>query len=157
MRFIRGIDSRLKLLGKISDKEIMNVIKETLGVEAVSDVKTWDCGKLDDLDFPLRNYGDEDHWIEEHGFITFEYNGEDRMLFYSHSNINVYENIDYYKKMYPDRADIVRMIKSETTSLSLGTWGSAVEILEKIVKKFGGWIDDNDCDYIPYRYVEKEV
>ena len=152
-----GIDSRAKILGKITDKEIVEVIKEVLGVGAVSEVETHNYDKLEDLDFPFRNYGDEDHWIEEHGFITFEYDGEKRMIFYSHSNINVYENIDYYKKMYPDRTDIVRMIKSETTSLSLGTWGSAVEILEKIVKRFGGWIDDNDCDYIPYRYVEKEV
>jgi hypothetical protein len=48
------------------------------------------------------------------------------------------------------------MIKSEKTHLSLGNWGSSVEILESIVKKFGGWLDENDCDNIPYRYIEKE-
>ena len=151
-----GIDSRLKLLGKISDNQIVSIIKEVIGVDAVSEVKTEKHSKLDDLGFPFRNYGDEDYWYGIYGYITFEYNGEKRMLFYSYNNINVYENIDYYKNNFPNRKDIVKMIKSETTSLSLGTWGSAVEILEKIAKKFGGWLDENDCDEIPYRYVERE-
>ena len=37
-----SVDSKAKILGKISDKEITNVIKDVLGVDAVSDVKAWD-------------------------------------------------------------------------------------------------------------------
>ena len=38
------------------------------------------------------------------------------------------------------------MVKSETTSLSLGYDDDAKNIMERIVKAFGGWIDYNDSD-----------
>ena len=48
------------------------------------------------------------------------------------------------------------MVKSEKTHIGLGCWGDSVEIIETIVSAFGGWVDDSDCDFIPYRKIEKE-
>ena len=151
-----GIDTIAKIRGRVTPKQIVDTIKELFDVDVKNEVVRHKYEKLNDLDFPFRNYGDEDYWFSDFGSIVFTYNGENRMLFYSYDNINVYENIKYYKEKCPDRTDIHKMIKSEKTHLSLGNWGSSVEILENIVKKFGGWIDDNDCDDIPYRYIEKE-
>lgn len=151
-----GIDTIAKIKGRVTSKQIVDTIEELFDVDTENEVVIHKHEKLDDLDFPFRNYGEEDYWFGDFGFICFTYNGENRMLFYSYDNINVYDGLEYYKKQYPDRTDIHKMIKSETTHLSLGKWGSSVEILEAIVKKFGGWIDENDCDDITYRYIEKE-
>jgi hypothetical protein len=151
-----GVDTKGRIKGRISPKEIVRVIKEKFGVDAVSDVKPHDYGKLDDLDFTFEHYGNNGNWIIDHGFICFEINGDRRMLFYHYSNINIYENLTYYKKEFPERVDLEEMVKSETTNISLGCWKNSVEIIEAIVSAFGGWVDDNDCDDVPYRRIEKE-
>ena len=41
--------------------------------------------------------------------------------------------------------------------LSLSYWGNSVEIMKKYTDKFGGYIDENDCDdvgFIPYNEAE---
>ena len=150
-----GRDTYGKIKGRISPEEIVRVIKEKFGVEAVSEVKTHVYEKLDNLDFTFRVYGTSDNLECDHGFITFELNGNKRMLFYSYNNINICENLNYYKENYPDRPDLEEMVKSEKTHIGLGCWGNSVEIIETIVSAFGGWVDDNDCDEIPYRKIEK--
>lgn len=150
-----GRDTYGKIKGRISPEEIVRVIKERLGVDAVSEVKTHVYEKLDDLDFTFMNYGDSDSWECDHGFILFEFDGDKRALFYSYDNINTYENLNYYKETYPDRRDLEEMVKSEKTHIGLGCCGNSVEIIETIVSAFGGWVDDNDCDDIPYRKIEK--
>lgn len=151
-----GRDTYAKILGKVTPEEIVRVIKEKFGVDdVVNEVKHYVYEKLDDLDFTFRNYGDSDSWWCDHGFIIFELNGDKRMLFYSYDNINICENLNYYKENYPDRPDLEEMVKSEKTHIGLGCWGNSVEIIETIVSAFGGWVDDNDCDDIPYRKIEK--
>ena len=50
------------------------------------------------------------------------------------------------------------MVESETTYLSLGYWGSSIEIIKEIVAHFGGgWIDENDCDDKEYYPIELDV
>ena len=49
------------------------------------------------------------------------------------------------------------MVKSEKTHIGLECWGASVRIIETIVSAFGGWVDDNDCDSIPYRKIEKDT
>ena len=152
-----GVDTRGRIIGRVTVEQIIDTIKELYNVEVVNDTKKIIYDNLKDIDFPFRNYGDAYFWWTESGFIEFTVNGEQRQLFYYYDNINTYENIDYYKENFPEREDLRTMVKSETTSISLGNWGLSVEIIEAIVKKFGGWIDENDCDEIPYRYVEREV
>jgi hypothetical protein len=40
--------------------------------------------------------------------------------------------------------------------LSLGCHGSSIEIMKTILKEFGGYLDENDCDGIGYYPIEAE-
>jgi hypothetical protein len=42
------------------------------------------------------------------------------------------------------------------TILSLGSWDDSIEIMSNIIKVFGGYIDENDCDDIGYFHVDKD-
>lgn len=150
-----SVDTYGKIKGYISPEQIAQTIRDKFGVEVTVDVHKHVHEKLDDLDWTFRNYGDSDYWWDEFGYIEFELNGEKRSLFYSYSNINTYENLDYYKNNFPDRPDLKEMVKSEKTHIGLGCWGDSVRIIETIVSAFGGWVDDNDGDSIPYRKIEK--
>jgi hypothetical protein len=46
--------------------------------------------------------------------------------------------------------------KTKGTGLSLGMWGSSVEILKFIAWYFNGYIDVNDSDTKGYYYIEKD-
>ena len=50
------------------------------------------------------------------------------------------------------------MVNSETTTITLGCWGSSVEIIKELVSHFGGgWIDENDCDEKEYYFLPAET
>lgn len=78
----------------------------------------------------------------EHGSIVFDYNKEKRNIFYcvvQDKVINTeYENGELH------------------VSLSLGNHGSSVEIMTEIVKCFGGYLDENDCDDQDAFYIPKD-
>lgn len=74
------------------------------------------------------------------GRIEFEYNGEERSIFISEMEST---------EEYPE-------IEIEVGSLwmSLGMWGSSIEIMNTIMKHFGGYVDESDCDdigWVEYR------
>lgn len=124
-----GVDTNGRLIGNISPEEVLNFIRQKYDANAKSSVK-------------IKNYGIiKKDWIITNGFIEFTYNNENRRLFYYKSNINSYENLEFYSKH-----NLEDMVKSETTLISLGCWGSSIEIIKDIVTHFGGWIDENDCD-----------
>lgn len=149
-----GIDTYGKIKGYVSPEQIVHVIKDRFNVETVtSNITTYSYDKFANLDFTSNTCIDGEYWKE--GRIEFEISGEKRNLFYYYSSINDYENLSYYEERFPDRPYLKEMVKSESTNIILGYWGSSVEIVETIVSAFGGWIDDNDCDDIPYREVEK--
>lgn len=64
-----------------------------------------------------------------------------RNLFYDYSNVNFYENMEYYS-----RIGLRDMVESEITTLSLGYDKEALGLMKKIASYFGGWIEENDCD-----------
>ena len=97
-------------------------------------------------------YGDTDDLYDIVGYITFRYKNKPMSLFYSYSNYNPYENLDYYLQY-----NLEDMVKSETTYLSLYLSASSVEIIKDIVIEFGGWIDENDCDDEPYYPIFKDA
>lgn len=71
-------------------------------------------------------------------------------MFYVYNNLNSYENINFYSEH-----GLKDMVLSETTYISLGFWGSSVEIVKEIVAYFGGgWVDENDCDDKEYYPIE---
>lgn len=89
---------------------------------------------------------DDNNWYAVFGFICFDYNGEKRQLYYDYSNLNSFENQEYYMKR-----GLSDMVECESVSLILGYWGNSVEIIQKIIEHFGGgWIDENDCDDVTY-------
>jgi hypothetical protein len=145
-----GVDTRGLLKGDISAEEILNFIRHNYDKNAKSYVTDKDYGSLKEVLFNEK-YGDRDNWIVKYGNIDFSYKGEDRSLFYYKSNINYYENLKYYSEY-----GLENMVKSETTSISLGCWGNSVQIIKDIVREFGGWIDENDCDDISYYLIEKD-
>lgn len=72
---------------------------------------------------------------KESGFIHFK-DGEDiRQLFYCITR---------------DREDL---FNDEHVCLSLGCWGNSVDIMAGILKKFGGYMDENDCDDVDVIYI----
>ena len=109
---------------------------------------------VDDYCFKSKNLYNYANYIIRQEFINndrwIKYNDEDRMLFYNYSNLNSYENLEFYSKH-----NLREMVETETTYLSLGYWGSSVEIIKEIVAHFGGgWIDENDCDDKEYYPIE---
>ena len=76
----------------------------------------------------------------EIGRVYFKFNDEDRNLFYCLGEITPDRDMDFKNGKY--------------AYLSLGCWGNSVQIMTEIVKCFGGYIDENDCDdknefYVP--------
>lgn len=140
-----GVDTHGKIKGFVSHEEITNYIREKWDKNVYDGVEKQIYCPLSELKNPykINEHSDDDkNWYITHGFIRFNYNKEDRMLFYHYSNVNNLENLDYYCEH-----GLKNMIESETTYVSLGYNGSSVEIIKEIVAHFGGgWIDENDCD-----------
>jgi|GEM_PF-5556180 len=76
----------------------------------------------------------------EIGKINFSYNEEVRGLFYCLGEVEDNRNMKFENGKY--------------AYLSFSNWGSSVQIMTEIVKQFGGYVDENDCDdeeafYVP--------
>ena len=108
-------------------------IKEIVDIKLIETV----CKKhFDDVKINVRNVEGECGWI------LFNYKGEARNLFFGHYSDSYDEDGKYVEvPMY--------------TYLSLGCWGSSVEIMTIIAEYFGGWLDENDCDDIDYFFIPK--
>lgn len=138
-----GVDTIVKIPGKIESNKIFDFIKEHFDKNAVNEVqvKVHSQELFDDfkeLDYVI--LGTE--LIFESGFIYFQYKEEQRSLFYFYGN---YFGFDAYT--FKNNLDAnTRELNGDNTSLSLGATGYAVEILTKIAKEFGGYIDEDDCD-----------
>lgn len=146
-----GVDVVLRLKGHITVNQIVKYISENYNF--IKDgTKTYTYGNLDTYgDFVKEHYGDSNKWINVSGFIDF-YNiiGTKFNLFYNYSNMNAYENLEYYSEK-----GVEEMIKSETTYLSLPKYEDTVEILKGIAQEFGGWLDEDDYDDIPPYWIGK--
>lgn len=148
-----GVDTHGKIKGFISHEDITNFIRQNWDKNVYDGVTKELYDSLSKLKYPYKineHSEDSSNWYTICGFIRFNYRDEDRMLFYHYSNVNSFENLDYYSEY-----GLKDMVESKTTYLSLGYWGSSVEIIKEIVSHFGGgWIDENDCDSEPYYPVE---
>ena len=151
-----SVDTHGKIKGFVRHEEIFNFIRQKWNKDARDDVKKRITCHISECDWKYKineNSEDNENWYSIHGFIDFKYNDEDRMLFYNYSNLNSYENLEFYSKY-----NLRDMVETETTYLSLGCWGSSVEIIKEIVAHFGGgWIDENDCDDKEYYPIELDV
>jgi len=149
-----GIDTKGRIKGFIDYNRILNYIKANWDKNVVHDISTNIQCPLTECywKYEMNSHSkDNDNWYITSGFITFKYNNEQRRLFYIYNNINVFENEQYYEKL-----NLLDMVKAETTSISLSAWGSSVEIIKELVEYFGGgWIDENDCDNVPFQKLEE--
>ena len=57
-------------------------------------------------------------------------------------NQNNFRSMSVFYNLSDDYKDVTT---EECTYLSLGTWGESVEIMETLLKKYGGYIIRNDC------------
>ena len=108
-------------------------------------VKIGDIVKVikENIDNNVKSFFKEDcYYGKEYkqGFMEFNYNGENRRLFYC-VTMDEEENTIYDKQLHGN--------------LTLGYWGNSEVILQIILSYFGGYIDVNDCDGIGYYRVEK--
>lgn len=151
-----GCDTHGKIKGFIEHEEILNFIRQKWDMNAKDEVKKHVLYPISKCNWKYKineHSEDNENWYAVYGFIYFKYNGEDRMLFYNYENLNHYENLDYYSK-----CGLAELVKTETTFLSLRYWGSSIEIINELVRHFGGgWVDDNDCDDKEYYPVEANV
>lgn len=126
-----------------------NFIKENWDKNVVDEVSKQIHCPLTECDWKYKineHSEDDNNWYAVFGFICFDYNGEKRQLYYDYSNLNSFENQEYYMKR-----GLSDMVECESVSLILGYWGNSVEIIQKIIEHFGGgWIDENDCDDVTY-------
>ena len=138
-----GVDTIVKIPGKIESNKIFDFIKKNFDENATNDVKI----KVQSQE--LVNSLTESNsiilgteLIFESGFIHFQYKEEKRSLFFFYGNY--YMPAPYAIKKNLDNN--TRELNGDNTELTLGASGYAVEILTKIAKEFGGYIDENDCD-----------
>lgn len=83
----------------------------------------------------------EEYHNSETGYIFFKDGEDQRQLFYCITQ-DEEENTEFNNK--------------EHVCLILGDWGNSVQIMTNIIKNFGGYIDENDCDDIGYYYIPKD-
>lgn len=146
-----GVDTKGKIKGFVHHEDIVNFIRNNIDENVKHDVKKNVRIKISDITWPHNLCSDDDEFeIVHYGYIYFDYEGDSRCLFYSHSNVNHLEGLTHCIEM-----GLEDMVRSETTYLSLGKYGKSVEIIQRIINEFGGgWIDENDCDDEPYYWLE---
>lgn len=147
-----GVDTKGLLRGKVPHEEVLNFIRQKYDSNAKSFVEKREFNITEDQKWIKEVYGDPSKRVEWSGFIQFKDGTDTRSIFYVYTNINSWENIDYYSS-----CDLEDMVKSETTYLSLGYGGNSVDIIKSIVSHFEGWIDENDCDDEPFYPIEKNT
>lgn len=151
-----GVDTRGKIKGFVRHEEILNFIRQKWDKDAKDDIKKHITCPMSECNWKYEineHSEDNENWYAIYGYIYFKYNSERRILFYSYDNINSYENIDFYSEH-----GLRDMVEMETTYISLGCWGSSIEIIKELIAHFGGgWIDENDCDDKVYYPIELNV
>ena len=141
----------VNLLGHVEPEQIFDFIRKNFDSNAkfYTPHKYSFDGLASDYDFIKEIYDDTNKATSCDGFIcSFKSNKNNRVLFYAYSNYNSYDNLEYSSQY-----NLENMVKAETTYLSLGNWGSSVEIMTAICRAFGGWIDEDDCDGKPYYWI----
>lgn len=146
-----GQDTRGRLIGRVKPEDVLNYVRDHYDQNAGINIISCDYGKVADKNYIKEVYDDSGLWKCTNGFIDFEYAGDKYSMFYCYENINAYENLDYYEPL-----GLECMVKQETTKLVLPYWKNSVKIMKNIVGCFGGWVDDNDCDDVPYYPVSEK-
>ena len=149
-----SVDTIGRLKGFVDSEKIINYLQTHYDKNAKGkiDRKIYDeISNLKTMSYNI-NTGSQDNnnWYVDNGVIEFNDGEEDRQIFYSYSNVNFFENLKYYQKL-----NLEDMCLAETTSIILGCYGNSVEIIKNMIEYFnGGWLDENDCDDISFKYIK---
>lgn len=123
-----GVDVKGALSLEIEPEDIYTIIINNFDKNAIYGIKEENYEKI---------YGQKTY----SGFITFKYNEEQRNLIYCQTKD--------YSKIFNNKMH---------GNLILGKWGNSVEIITEILKHFGGYLDENDCDEVEIEdtYIAKD-
>ena len=114
-----GVDTKGITKNKVSWLEVFDFIKDSFDGNATHDI--W-------------KEKESVNSLYDTGFITFNYKDEERKLMVVEvTDSNDYEDID---------------VEVGALWMSFRMWGSSVEIMEKIISHFGGYVDKDDGDGI---------
>lgn len=136
--------------GKIRYQEILDFIRQKYDKTATAKIETT-SQKLSSITWDYEKFNSDDStWDITSGFISFEFNGTKRMLFYMYDNLKHMESVEDFEEN--GNADLAHANK---TYFSMGQDNDAIKILTDIISQYGGWIDTNDCDDISFIKITK--
>lgn len=95
---------------------------------------------------------------EYYKVVNFTYKGEKRMLHLHKTTIDLAASIKKYGSENVDDSSYIRSglpDKSRGIMGDFSCWGSSVEIMRHICFRFGGYLDENDCDDKDYQRVNQ--
>ena len=133
----------------------MDYIRKNYDVNVTHNVEK---GKYGLINYARVLYDDED--FIETGLITFRDKdftsdtSEYRAIHFFYSSTNTYENEDYYIGLEKDYPGVTDTVYNEGTTITLRSDDRAIAIIKDIVENLGGgWLDEDDCDDIPYKKI----
>lgn len=144
------VDTKAKLIGKVSHEEIEAFLEKFTGSEVTNTV-TREERNLIDYRNEIVFLGDKENCVikQDLGFIHFTYKEEKRSMWYFYAD-GLWVDADKTRACIENRTP---ELIGETTELSLGFNDTAIEIMTALVEHFGGYIDENDCDDVWYKRV----
>lgn len=138
-----------RIKGYISADDICSYIRNCWDPTAESNVKRSNISSIKKItwEYLINEHSEtSEYWYADTGIIKFCYKGQERWLHYCYNNLNLLENLEYYKNL-----GLEEMGRSEYTNLILVYFEDSTSIMQDIIKHFGGgWLDENDEDGIPF-------
>lgn len=162
------IDTRVMLKGFVSAEDITKFLSKKYS-DVRNNVSKTSYQSICDLKKEYKEYVEDSFIVKDgsdvcniiSGFITFidTVTGERRMLHYFYDNIRYTDELQetINKIDVENKAEFIGNYVMYEVKLSLSYYDRSVEIMKEILEEFGGWLDENDCDDIGYRYIKKEV
>lgn len=96
-------------------------------------------------------YVDKEAKFHRDSNVSNEFHKDWVIITFTHKNENRNLSCGIFKRYEDDNYDFLGTDHDDWyTWLSLGCWGNSVDLMRSIVSRFGGWVDDNDCDDEPY-------
>lgn len=143
-----SVDTHAYIDGNVTLWYILQYLRRTYGDAETENLVDRPGDFFANLEDERIVFDNSDREFTSYGSIRFTCDDGERQLFYSYSNNKFREDAENELNWHPEE-----LVMSETTFLSLGCWGSSVDIMKGILEYFGGgWLDENDCDDIgPYR------
>ena len=140
--------TNVKVVGKLPVDKLVSFIKEKISQNITISIEEEE--QFFDTKSDIVFLGIAGIEKRDVGWIHFTYNGKNRSLFYLYKDTIWFDKLDILSNIKNNTPEL----NGEYTYLSLGFDSDAVEIMTKIAKEFGGYLDEQDTDNVPYKKVE---